>query len=340
MVVDCRTDQERCATAGRTLAGLSAAKRGITGTQLAERRRITRALFVFTPAEGKRLIGKAVATLAPVRTALESGNILIGHGSTNVYVAEEILGRDAVARLFERNCFLSGVTMRGSLCTIPGSDKPPILLLRRGKVVPPAATMSEMLKGFGRESVVLKGANAVDPEGNAAVMMAHPEGGTIGWSIGTILARGIQLIVPVGLEKLVPSVKKAVSLCGQQTLDYAQGLKVGLIPLADATVVTEIDALRALAGVEAFHVASGGNDGSEGAVTLVAEGPAWNVERAISVAESVKGEPPLVPPKSRCESCTLTSPAQRGDDDAERSVRCCQFQGMRAEQLPAYLRQP
>jgi hypothetical protein len=85
----------------------------------------------------------------------------------------------------------------------------------------------------------------------------------------------IQLIVPVGLDKLIPSVKKAVSRCGRQTLDYAQGSKVGLIPLAGATVVTEIEALRVLAGVEAVHVASGGNDRSEGAVTLVAEGPAF-----------------------------------------------------------------
>jgi hypothetical protein len=50
--------------------------------------------------------------------------------------------------------------------------------------------MSELLRDFGRDSVFLKGANAVDPEGNAAAFMAHQEGGTIGWAIGAILRGG------------------------------------------------------------------------------------------------------------------------------------------------------
>ena len=52
-----------------------------------------RALFVFTPPESKRLIGKAVAALEEVKKAKKKARLLIGHGSTNVYVAEEVLGR-------------------------------------------------------------------------------------------------------------------------------------------------------------------------------------------------------------------------------------------------------
>ena len=51
-----------------------------------------RALFVFTPAESKRLVGKAVANLEEVKRAKTHGKILIGHGSTNIYVAEESWG--------------------------------------------------------------------------------------------------------------------------------------------------------------------------------------------------------------------------------------------------------
>jgi hypothetical protein len=297
-----------------------------------------RALFVFTPSESKRLIGRAVASMEEVRRAREVGDILIGHGSTNVYVAEEILGKERVSELFHRNCYLSGVTIRGTLCSTVGREKPQILLLRRGEVATPPATMSEMLRDFGRNSIVIKGANAVDPEGNAAVMMAHPEGGTIGWSIGTIRARGIQLIVPVGLEKLIPSVKKAITLCGQELLDYSQGLKVGLLPLSGARVITEIEALKILAGVESFHVASGGNNGSEGAVTLVAEGGSAEVEKAIAVAESVKGEPPLLPQKGVCESCVPSSPVQSKDYQMDRAIRRCRFENMTEEELPSYLR--
>ncbi|MDH4264474.1 MAG: hypothetical protein OEW45_02445 [Deltaproteobacteria bacterium] len=304
-----------------------------------------RALFVLTPAESKRLIGRAVAELEEVKRAKANGKILIGHGSTNVLVAEEILGKEKVSKLWPRETYLSGVIQRGTLCTLAGTEKPPILLLNRGRVEPPADTMEAMLRDFGRDSIFIKGANCVDPEGNAGVFMAHPEGGTIGWAIGTILARGIRLIVPVGLEKLVPSVFEAVALCGQQTFDYCQGLRVGLIPLSGARVVTEIKALKILAGADAFHVASGGCSGSEGAVTLVVEGGNEVVQKAVQCVESVKGEPPIMPGKGSCTTCILRSPAQPKDykyedhvSEAERRLLRCRYQGKPEEEIPPYLR--
>lgn len=297
-----------------------------------------RALFVFTPAESKRLIGKAVARMEEVKRAKEQNKILIGHGSTNVFVAEEILGKEKFSELLNRNSYLSGVILRGILCTTLGEEKPPILVLNRGNIEPPAATMADMLKDFGRDSIFVKGANAVDIEGNAAAFMAHPEGGTIGWAIGTILARGIQLIVPVGLEKLIPSVKRAVTLCGQQTLDHCQGLRVGLIPLSGAKVITEIEALKILTDVECFHVASGGCSGSEGAVTLVGEADEGSMEKAIQLIESIKGEPPLAPRKAICLTCVPSSPAQPKDYKFDGLPPRCPHQGKAEEEIPPYLR--
>ncbi len=297
-----------------------------------------RALFVLTPAESKRLIGKAVAEIEEIKRAKEHAKILIGHGSTNVCVAEEILGREKVAELMNPDSYLSGVILRGILCTTLGEEKPPILVLHRGVLEPPAFTMAELLRDFGRDSVFIKGANAVDPEGNAGVFMAHQEGGTIGWAIGTILARGIRLIVPVGLEKLIPSVKKAVTLCGSQTLDYCQGLRVGLMPLSGAKVITEIQALEILAGVETYHVASGGCTGSEGAVTLVAEGDTEAMEKAIQIIESIKGEPPLHPRKGICLTCVPVSPAQPKDYKHNELLLRCSHQGKSEEEIPPYLR--
>lgn len=37
-------------------------------------------IFVFNPAESKRLIGKAVANLEEIKKAKDHGKILIGHG--------------------------------------------------------------------------------------------------------------------------------------------------------------------------------------------------------------------------------------------------------------------
>lgn len=297
-----------------------------------------RSLFVFTPTESKRLIAKAVAQLAEVKKALQEDRILIGHGSTNVYIAEEILGRERIAELWKRDTYLSGVVLRGTLCTTLGQEKPPLLVLNRGVVESPALTMAEILRDFGRHSLFIKGANAVDPEGNAGVFVAHPEGGTIGWALGNLLARGIRLIVPVGLEKLVPSVKKAVHLCGQQSLDYSQGLRVGMVPLAGATVITEVEALKILSGVEAHHVASGGCSGSEGSVTLVAEGEQDSIAKALQVTASLKGEAPLMPRKAVCMNCTPSSPAQPKGYKFEGPMRRCDFERKSEEELPPYLR--
>jgi len=51
-----------------------------------------RVLVTLTPSEAKRLIGKAVAMMEPVRAAFKDGTIVICPGTTNAYVAEEILG--------------------------------------------------------------------------------------------------------------------------------------------------------------------------------------------------------------------------------------------------------
>jgi hypothetical protein len=297
-----------------------------------------KALFVFTPNESKRLIGKAVAQLEEVRRALKETNVLIGHGSTDVYVMEEILGKDQLYNLMNPAAYMSGILVRGTLCSTLGSEKPPIVLLKKGVITPPAPTMSEMLRDFGADSIVIKGASAIDHEGNAAVMVSHPEGGTIGWAIGSIWARGIRLITPVGLEKLVSSVKDAVSKCGQYTFDYVQGKTVGMIPLIGARVVTEITALKILADVDCTHLSSGGVSGSEGSVALAAEGTREAVEKAIQVAESVKGEVGITFRKGICETCEHRSPAQPKDYDTSVYPKFCRFQETKEEDLPAYLK--
>jgi hypothetical protein len=113
---------------------------------------------------------------------------------------------------------------------------------------------------------------------------------------------------------------------------------VGLIPLSGGKVVTEITALKILAGIDAFHVASGGCSGSEGAVTLVAEGEKGLVQKAVRFVEAVKGEPPLMPRKGICLTCAPSSPAQPKDYTFDAKALRCRHQGQREEDIPPYLR--
>ena len=299
-----------------------------------------RALFVFTPAESKRFIAKAVAQLPEVIKAKEQGEIAIGHGSTNVCVAEEILGHCP-----EPDKYLSGLIVNGVLCGTQPEEKPLMIMIRKGKLVSPEPTMEETLRNFDAGSVFIKGANAVDSEGNAGVFVAHASGGTIGYAYAILSARGCHLIVPVGLEKLIPSVPKAAKSLGQDTLYYSMGLRIGMIPIMNARVITEIEAFRALFGLEAVPIGGGGVNGSEGSIVLAAEGEKNGLDQAIKLIETIKGEPPLQPKKSLCVDCMPTvaslskivSPEEQFARFAAKPRHCTHW-GKREEQLPAYFR--
>ncbi len=149
----------------------------------------------------------------------------------------------------------------------------------------------DFLKTLERGDVVIKGANAVDWEGNAGVLVGNETGGTIGALLGIACVRGIPLIIPVGLEKLIMgSVTQAASGWGQLTLSYAMGMNCWLTPVTTGMVITEIQALGLLAGVRARLVAGGGVGGSEGAVVLLMEGYQEQLDKAVEIVQSVKGE--------------------------------------------------
>ena len=144
--------------------------------------------------------------------------------------------------------------------------------------------------------MIIKGANAVDPLGNAGVLMCNETGGAVGGMFGPASARGIPIIIPVGLEKQVASVPDAAVGWGQLTLDYAMGIRVGLASLTSALVMTEVQALAILAEVRARLVSCGGIGGNEGAVILLLEGYQENLDKAVGIVEGVKGEPKIEVP--------------------------------------------
>jgi hypothetical protein len=299
-----------------------------------------RAVFAFTPWESKRLIGKAVAALPEVKYALEHAQIVIAHGSTNVYVAEEVAGDCP-----DRDKYVSGQVINGTLCQTQPEEKPALMRLVHGKQVPPVPTMEETLAGWDDKSLFIKGANAVDHEFNAGIFNAHHAAGTIGWAYGAICGTGIPLIVPVGLEKLVPSIKAAANELGHAKADYFYGTKIGMLPLMNAKVVTEIQAFEILFGLTAVHVGGGGVSGSEGTVVISVTGEEAEVRAAIALVETFKGEPPLKLLKRRCADCFAPPPAFTSGTDAAKDVgtvtaeeakaiRQCIFSGTAEEDLP------
>ena len=250
----------------------------------------TTAIVVLTPYESRRLIAKGVLALPEVKRVLESHLFVVSRGTTTAYIAEELTGE-----AMDKALCTAGIITDGRLASTVDDLRLGPWVFRQGKLSDESAV--EKLKTFTHNDVSVKGVNAVDIDGNVGIIAANDLGGTIGSIWPILAARGSYLIAPVGLEKLIPSVKKATFKTGQGVHKYVMGSRIALMALMDALAVTEIESFEMLTGVTATHVASGGVAGSEGAVTLALEGSEKTVTKAVDLAKSIKGEPALsIPP--------------------------------------------
>ncbi len=214
--------------------------------------------ITLTPPESKRIIAMGVKRLPVVQQAMKNGIILIALGSTNAFVAEELTGRK-IDHLRYGAGYINGTTT-----VVPNDKRLPVIALKNGKEVNGDTIINEMTS----RDVVIKGANALDPHGVAGVMMANPAGGTTGGFIGTVMAKGINLVIPVGLEKSIPyPVTEIARRAGIQRCNKATGLPVGMMPLF-GKVITEVEALTLLGAEDVFPMGAGGVDGGEGSITL------------------------------------------------------------------------
>ena len=254
----------------------------------------TSAIVVLTPYESRRLIAKGVLALPEVKRALESHLFIVSRGTTTAYIAEELTGK-----ALDKGLCTAGIITDGRLASTVEKLRLGPWVFRRGKAS--EETAEKALETFTHNDVSVKGANAIDIDGNVGILAGNEYGGTIGSIWPVLAARGSYLITPVGMEKLIPSVKKASFKAGQGIHKYVMGSRIALMVAMNAIAVTEIESLEMLTGVTATLVASGGVAGSEGSVTLALEGSEKAVMNAVDLVKKIKGEPafampPLSPP--------------------------------------------
>jgi len=241
-----------------------------------------RASVVLIPPMSKRLIAKGVAVLPQIRTALDRGRIVVTLGTTNAYVAEELLGEP-----IDRGAFAAGfIDDRWNINARLGEVDE--IVLDNGK--PVEASPEETLASLAAGDVVIKGGNALDPEGVVGVLMGASTGGTVGRYVAACLARGIEIVAPISLSKSVhTSIVELSREMGIERMKLRMGIPCGIFPL-HGRVVTEIDALEMLFPVRAFHVTSGGAGIGAGAVSLLIEGEEAAVRDAFALVESLQDE--------------------------------------------------
>lgn len=258
--------------------------------------------FTLTPSQSKRLIGRAVADMACVQQAMNSGRLIVAGGTTNAYVLEALTGE-----VIEKGSYTAGIVTDGVACVSdPATRQEPAVFVKGEQV---SLSWTEIIKEFTSDDVFLKGANAIDMMGNAGILLGSNTGGTIGQAMGYIAASGARLIMPVGLEKLVPDVVVASSFMGHGKVKHRLGVACGLFVVNTGQIITEIEALEALFDVEAAVVAAGGVAGSEGAITLAVSGYAGAVEAVMQLVQELKEEPQFMAIKRACSDCT--APCER-----------------------------
>ena len=247
--------------------------------------------FVVTPAAGKRLIAQTLANHPAVKKALKNGTLVIVAGTTNGYVAEEILKTHQIANDFSRRHFFRGIILpsKGALngtgrlhdvSAFPGDVVIVKSVWQKGK------SIEDVVDSLGEGDVILKGANALDlTRRQAAILIGHPKAGTIGLALPAIIGRRVKLIIPVGLEKRVDG--DLFALAEKLNMPGAGGRRLLPVP---GEVFTEIDALTALTGAKVELIAAGGVCGAEGSCLLAVTGNEEQEEFAQQIFESVVGE--------------------------------------------------
>jgi hypothetical protein len=241
--------------------------------------------FNLTTVMGKRLIGKGMAQHPDIQRVLQKGTLLIVAGTTNGYVAEEILMALGQADRFSRVGFRRGVTVAQG-AKLPKADLAGDVVIVDGQWQP-GKTVFDVAESLKAGDVVLKGGNAFDPYGQAAVQIGHPQGGTVMAVVPAVIGRRVQLIVPIGLEKRVFDDIHTLSMrVNDPATDGPR-----LMPLP-GEIFTELDAIQLLTGVEPILIAGGGIFGAEGSAWIGVSGTEEQVAVAAELIKSVSGEPP------------------------------------------------
>ncbi len=221
--------------------------------------------FYLTPAQGKKLIAKAVASLPEMKKTLQQHTIAVVAGTTNAPVAYELLKLVGQENAFDPKSFFRGVTVpRGKA---PEGDFSGDVIIQKGKWLK-GCTIFDIADSLTDQDIIFKGANAVNLEKKeAGVVLGNPTVGTAQPILTAVYGRRVKLYVPVGVEKRVSG--RISKLAGLVNAPDGTGLR--LLPLP-GEVITELEAVELLTGLKPVLFAGGGILGAEGGCYYLAEG--------------------------------------------------------------------
>ncbi len=231
---------------------------------------MSRAQITLTVEESKYLIAHAVAEHDLVKRVLANGTILLKGGSTVSFISEILTGKPL------RLCGI--ITERGTVTDVsPVTSGAHVALLKNKEFINIDEDFLDHVYALTDSDLIICGANAIDSFGNAALMVGSPGGGETPLALNTWYAEGVPVIIPVGLEKMIPgNINDIVKKTGRRNKLYAFGMSVGLVPII-GDILTEIEALEILFRVQAIPIGAGGLGNAQGSVTFDVSGSEDNL---------------------------------------------------------------
>jgi hypothetical protein len=249
--------------------------------------------ITLTVPEAKRIIALSIVNRKDVRYALQHGKILLKGGTTVSAIADELVGQKL--RIGGR------ISPRGTMNALKKFDQHHSILVEGDTWTGIDKVIEEVAGSLRKDDVIIISPNAIDVHGNAAMMAAAPLGHNAGKAISGFSSQGCKVIIPSGLEKLIPgTISDAIQACGRIAIDKSMGAAVGLIPIV-GEIVTEKEAIEELANVSVTVIGAGGIHGAEGSVTLVIDGVETEVERILEIVMEIKGVETSGTPESLVE---------------------------------------
>jgi hypothetical protein len=247
--------------------------------------------ILLTPSAGKRLIAKAILRQKDIRDAINSKTIVIIAGSTNGYIAEELLKSIGQENGFTRRRFFRGVTLPPSIETtetgrLPDESSFPGDVVIVNGIWQKGKTIFDFVDNLQKGDIIIKGANCIDiNRKRAGILIGHPKGGTIATAIQAVVGKRARLILPVGLEKRIT--EELDTIANLLNSPYSTGPRMFTVP---GEIITEIEAIELLFGLESKLVAAGGVCGAEGSVWLAIEGNSDKLDEAKAILKEISKE--------------------------------------------------
>jgi hypothetical protein len=233
-----------------------------------------------TVEEGKEIIALGILKHPLLLNSIEKGKVVFKGGTTVSKITEKLL--NLPLRISGR------ITTRGTVSSLKTLNSPHSILLHDGKWKNIDDTIADEIHGFSSNDLIICGANAFDFKGRAALMAGSPGGGNIGKSISSWYSEGASVIIPVGIEKMIPGdLDDIIKRSSRTGKSLSWGMAVGLIPLY-GEIFTEVEAIKMLADVDCYVIGAGGLGEAQGSTTLEINGSTDELEKLINTLQDVK----------------------------------------------------